>query len=305
MRVQEINPPSADHRESRRSCATTRASSPSRWRATPIRSRSSTRSRSSSRSRSPRSASPMVHGKVAPPGAATAGRRPRLEEGLRAVGCGRKADRVLRGDVRDADEAKEADQFFEPVPDAPDVRRGHPVDRPRSPSPRASTRAAGATIAASSRSWWRGGGHKQRYRVIDFKRDKHGVPAKVATVEYDPQTLGPHRAAALTRTARSATSSAGRPSRWAPRWWAGENVEGSTSANALPLKRIPLGTVIHNHRAQDRQGRPDGEERGRRGASSWRATAPGAPGQAAVRGEVRKVHVECYAHGRPGGQPGA
>src|ERR1700760_1067872 len=35
-------------------------------------------------------------------------------------------------------------------------------------------------------SWWRGGGHKQRYRVIDFKRDKHGVPAKVASIEYDP-----------------------------------------------------------------------------------------------------------------------
>lgn len=35
-------------------------------------------------------------------------------------------------------------------------------------------------------SWWRGGGHKKRYRDIDFKRDKHGIPAKVASVEYDP-----------------------------------------------------------------------------------------------------------------------
>src|SRR6185436_19761937 len=35
-------------------------------------------------------------------------------------------------------------------------------------------------------SWWRGGGHKQAYRKIDFKRHKHGVPAKVASVEYDP-----------------------------------------------------------------------------------------------------------------------
>src|SRR5687768_1207274 len=35
-------------------------------------------------------------------------------------------------------------------------------------------------------SWWRGGGHKRRYRLIDFKRDKKDVPAKVATVEYDP-----------------------------------------------------------------------------------------------------------------------
>ena len=35
-------------------------------------------------------------------------------------------------------------------------------------------------------SWWRGGGHKRRYRIIDFKRNKTGVPAKVAAIEYDP-----------------------------------------------------------------------------------------------------------------------
>src|SRR6266851_795986 len=35
-------------------------------------------------------------------------------------------------------------------------------------------------------SWWRGGGHKRNYRLIDFKRDKPGVPAKVASIEYDP-----------------------------------------------------------------------------------------------------------------------
>src|SRR5450756_2664759 len=35
-------------------------------------------------------------------------------------------------------------------------------------------------------SWWRGGGHKKRYRTIDFKRDKHDIPAKVASIEYDP-----------------------------------------------------------------------------------------------------------------------
>ena len=35
-------------------------------------------------------------------------------------------------------------------------------------------------------SWWRGGGHKRMYRIIDFKRDKHDIPAKVATIEYDP-----------------------------------------------------------------------------------------------------------------------
>src|SRR5258708_39043659 len=35
-------------------------------------------------------------------------------------------------------------------------------------------------------SWWRGGGHKRMYRIIDFKRDKRDIPAKVSTIEYDP-----------------------------------------------------------------------------------------------------------------------
>ena len=53
----------------------------------------------------------------------------------------------------------------------------------------------------------RGGGHKRRYRVIDFKRNKDGVPAKVALHRVRPQPHRAHRAAALRRTARSATSS--------------------------------------------------------------------------------------------------
>ena len=48
------------------------------------------------------------------------------------------------------------------------------------------TKTGGRNNRGQLTSWWRGGGHKKRYRVIDFKRDKHGVPAKVATIEYDP-----------------------------------------------------------------------------------------------------------------------
>ena len=53
----------------------------------------------------------------------------------------------------------------------------------------------------------RGGGHKQRYRIVDFKRNKDGVPAKVAAIEYDPNRNAPHRCCSTTSTARSATSS--------------------------------------------------------------------------------------------------
>src|SRR5437762_13709340 len=47
-------------------------------------------------------------------------------------------------------------------------------------------RSGGRNNGGELTSWWRGGGHKRMYRIIDFKRDKHDIPAKVATIEYDP-----------------------------------------------------------------------------------------------------------------------
>ena len=47
-------------------------------------------------------------------------------------------------------------------------------------------RTGGRNNRGEITSWFRGGGHKRRYREIDFRRDKHGVPGKVATIEYDP-----------------------------------------------------------------------------------------------------------------------
>jgi large subunit ribosomal protein L2 len=90
----------------------------------------------------------------------------------------------------------------------------------------------------------RGGGHKRRYRVIDFRRDKDGVPAKVNSVEYDPN-----------RSARIALLHyADGEKRYilAPDGLkAGDRVENGPDApptvgNTLPLKKIPLGTAIHN-----------------------------------------------------------
>lgn len=89
-----------------------------------------------------------------------------------------------------------------------------------------------------------GGGHKRRYRLIDFKRTKHGVPAKVERLEYDPN-----------RTAFIAliTYKDGEKSYiLAPqKLKAGDTVMSGPQAevapgNALPLKNIPVGTVIHN-----------------------------------------------------------
>src|SRR5688500_3274138 len=47
-------------------------------------------------------------------------------------------------------------------------------------------RSGGRNNRGEITSWWRGGGHKRLYRIIDFKRDKRDIPAKVSTIEYDP-----------------------------------------------------------------------------------------------------------------------
>src|SRR5438876_8375086 len=90
----------------------------------------------------------------------------------------------------------------------------------------------------------RGGGHKQRYRVIDFKRMKDGVPAKVATIEYDP-----NRSAriALLHYADGEKSYILAPARLR----VGATVESGPTAdikpgNALPLENIPTGALVHN-----------------------------------------------------------
>src|SRR5699024_7936221 len=89
-----------------------------------------------------------------------------------------------------------------------------------------------------------GGGHKRQYRIIDFKRNKDGIPGRVATIEYDPN-----------RTANIALINyADGEKRYilAPKGLeVGQFVESGENAdikvgNALPLGNIPVGTVIHN-----------------------------------------------------------
>ena len=103
-------------------------------------------------------------------------------------------------------------------------------------------------------SWWRGGGHKKRYRTIDFKRDKHDIPAKVASIEYDP-----NRSAhiALLNYADGEKRYIVAPAGLA----VGATVVSGPAAdivlgNALPLKSIPLGTVVHNIEFQPGRGGP-------------------------------------------------
>ena len=137
----------------------------------------------------------------------------------------------------------------------------------------------------------RGGGHKQKYRVIDFKRTKDGVPAKVAFIEYDP-----------CRTARIALLHyVDGEKRYilAPEGMvAGDEVMSGPGAepkvgNCMPLSRIPLGTTIHNIEMQPGRGGQLCRSAGAAGVLNAREekwaqiTLPS--------GEVRRLPVACRA----------
>jgi large subunit ribosomal protein L2 len=140
-------------------------------------------------------------------------------------------------------------------------------------------------------SRFRGGGHKQRYRIIDFKRDKIGIPAKVATVEYDPN-----------RTARIALLHyADGEKRYilAPDGLAvGATLIASRHAdikpgNSLTLRYIPPGTAIHNLELKIGKG---GQLVRSAGVSAQLMAKDATWAQVRLpSGEIRKVHVDCRA----------
>jgi large subunit ribosomal protein L2 len=152
-------------------------------------------------------------------------------------------------------------------------------------------RSGGRNNHGELTSWWRGGGHKRNYRVIDFKRDKLDIPAKVSTVEYDPNRSA--RIALLTYAdgeKRYILHPIGL--KVGDTIVAGHNVD-ILPGNALPLKNIPLGTTVHN--VELRPGR--GGQIARSAGSGVQVVAKEGE-YASVKmpsGEIRKIHVECLA----------
>ena len=137
----------------------------------------------------------------------------------------------------------------------------------------------------------RGGGHKRLYRVIDFKRDKMGVPARVTAIEYDPNRSA--RIALLTYRdgeKRYILAPVGLT--------VGDPVEAGPKAdikpgNSLPLSAIPLGTMVHN--VELREGR--GGQLGRSAGATIQLMAK--EGDYALlklpSGELRRVRTACRA----------
>jgi large subunit ribosomal protein L2 len=137
----------------------------------------------------------------------------------------------------------------------------------------------------------RGGGHKRRYRVIDFKRDKFGVPARVASIEYDPNRSA--RIALLVYVdgeKRYIVAPMG--------LMVGDTVSSGPGAeirngNAVPISRIPLGTLIHNIELHPGRG---GQLVRSAGTSAQLMAKEGPYAQVRLpSGEVRLVDQNCLA----------
>jgi large subunit ribosomal protein L2 len=173
------------------------------------------------------------------------------------------------------------------VSDFVEITKSKPEKSLLSPSPK----TGGRNVYGRITTRHRGGGHKQRYRIIDFRRNKDGVPAKVAGVEYDPN-----------RTARIALlhylDGEKRYIIAPTRLRVGDMVESGEHAdikpgNALPLRSIPVGTTIHAIEL-----RPGGGAKLARSAGSSTQLVAKEGKLATLRlpsGEMRQVQVECRA----------
>jgi large subunit ribosomal protein L2 len=140
-------------------------------------------------------------------------------------------------------------------------------------------------------SRFRGGGAKQAYRVIDFKRDKFGIPAKVASIEYDPNRSariallnyadGEKRYIICPEGLKVGTTISSGPE------------ADILAGNALPLKNIPAGTVVHNIELRPGKGAQMARSAG---TQAQLVSREGAVALLKLpSGEVRRVSTECMA----------
>ncbi len=165
------------------------------------------------------------------------------------------------------------------------------TDRPYKPLLEPKKRTGGRRNSGDITSWHRGGGHKRQLRIVDFKRDKTGIPATVASIEYDPN-----------RSARLALLNyADGEKRYilAPVGvQVGQKLVSGADAdilvgNALPLRNIPPGTTIHN--IELRPGKGAQMVRSAGGAAQLVAKEGDYALVKLPSGETRKVLIDCMA----------
>ncbi len=165
------------------------------------------------------------------------------------------------------------------------------TDRPIKRLTRSKNRISGRNNKGRLTIRHRGGGHKRLYRIIDFMRDKRDIPAKVLSLEYDP-----NRSANI---ALLAYADGEKRYILAPDGLAmGSTILAGEAAdiligNSLPLKNIPLGTMIHNIELKKGKGGQMARSAGT--AAQLLAKEAGYAQMKMPSGEVRKVHLDCYA----------
>ncbi|HQA33630.1 MAG TPA: 50S ribosomal protein L2 [Casimicrobium huifangae] len=169
----------------------------------------------------------------------------------------------------------------------PDLHKGEPYAPLLVPQKRGSGRNNNGHITTRHK----GGGHKHHYRIVDFRRNKDGIPAKVERLEYDP-----NRSAFI---ALVLYADGERRYVLAPKGLtAGDSIQSGAEAaikvgNALPIRNIPVGTTIHAIELQPGKGAQIARSAG---ASVQLMAREGIYAQIRLRsGEVRKVHVDCRA----------
>ena len=169
----------------------------------------------------------------------------------------------------------------------PGLHKGEPHAALLAPKSRTGGRNNGGRITSRHR----GGGHKQRYRIIDFKRDKNGVPAKVERIEYDPNRSA-HIALLLFADGERRYILAPKGVK------AGDEIHTGSDApikpgNAMPIRNIPVGTLIHNIEMKLGKG---GQIARSAGSSAQLVARTGEHATLRLRsGEMRKVLADCIA----------
>ncbi len=163
--------------------------------------------------------------------------------------------------------------------------------KPYAPLLESQSRHAGRNSHGNITTRHQGGGHKQHYRIVDFRRDKDGIPAKVERIEYDP-----NRSANILLVCYADGE---RRYVIAPKGVAvGAKIESGPEApikegNTLPLRNIPVGTIVHCIEMMPGKGAQIARSAG---ASVQLLAREGEYAQLRLRsGEIRRVHVNCRA----------
>ncbi len=170
---------------------------------------------------------------------------------------------------------------------SPELHKG----RPYAPLLEKQTRTGGRNNHGRITTRHQGGGHKQHYRLIDFKRDKDNIPAKVERLEYDPNRSA-HIALLLYADGERRYIIAPRDVGVGAALMSGPAAP-IKPGNALPLRNVPVGSQVHCVELRPGKGAQLARSAG---ASVQLVAREGSYATLRLRsGEIRKVHVECKA----------